>query len=117
MKTVACRCDLGMTRIAGYMLFDSKSLEFNETTPRDVERLVRQGQVNGLRFGPEGDLVPDLEGWNLGSLKVKTSMGNFRNLNTSDPRGDTIFSVVRAIDITDVGRIYEVINNRCARVF
>ena len=117
MKTVAARMDLGMTRIAGYILFDPKSLEFHETTPREVERLVRQGQVNGLKFNPEGELIPDLEGWNLGNVKIKSAVGNYRNWNTSDPRGDTCYSVVRAIDIQDVGRIYETINNRCGRVF
>lgn len=117
MKTVAARMDLGMTRIAGYILFDPKSLEFHETTPREVERLVRQGQINGLKFNPEGELIPDLEGWNLGNVKIKSAVGNYRNWNTSDPRGDTCYSVVRAIDIQDVGRIYETINNRCGRVF
>ena len=117
MKTVAARMDLGMTRIAGYILFDLKSLEFHETTPREVERLVRQGQVNGLKFNENGEIIPDLEGWNLGNLKIKSAVGNYRNWNTGDPRGHTVYSVVRAIDILDVGRIYETINNRCGRVF
>lgn len=117
MKTVACRVDLGQTRIAGYVLFDSATLEFNEMTPRDVERLVRQGLVNGLKFNENGSLVPDLEGWNLGNIQIKSSMGNFRSWNTEDSRGNTVYSVVRQVIFDDIGTIYEVINNRCGRKF
>lgn len=117
MKTVAARIDLGMTRIAGYILYDPQTMEFHETTPKEVERLVKQGQVNGLVLNDNGELVPDLEGWNLGNIKIKSGVGNYRNWNTQDSRSDTIYSVVRAVDVQDAGRIYEVINNRCGRIF
>ena len=45
MKTAVCRIDLGYTRIAGYVLYDSKSLEFEETTPREVEKLNRKNKI------------------------------------------------------------------------
>ena len=117
MKTVACRIDLGYTRIAGYTLFDQESLEFKETTPKEAEGLIRAGKLNGLKFDGTGSIVPDLDGWNLGNMKIKSGVGNYRNFNTDNPKGDTVYSVVRAIDIDGVGRIYETINNRCARVF
>lgn len=117
MKTICCRRDLGYTRVAGFTLFDSASLEFQETTPREVEKLVHQGQINGLRFSENGELIPDLEGWNLGNYKICSGIGKFRDWNTQDPRGATCYSVVRAININNVGCIYETINNRCGRVF
>lgn len=117
MKTVACRIDLGFTRIAGYTLFDQDTFEFQETTPRDVTNLIKSKQLNGLVFDGTGKVVPDIEGWNMGNIKIKSGVGNYRNFNTESPKGDTVYSVVRAIDIDGVGRIYEVINNRCARVF
>lgn len=117
MKTICCRRDLGYTRVAGFTLFDPVSLEFQETTPREVEKLVRQGQINGLKFSESGELIPDLEGWNLGNYKICSGIGKFRDWNTQDPRGATCYSVVRAININNVGRIYETINNRCGRVF
>ena len=99
MKTVACRMDLGMTRVAGYILYDPASMEFQETTPREVERLVRKGQINGLTFGNTEDsqLVPDFEKWKVNNLKIKSGVGNYRNWNPNDARGDTIYSVVRAV--------------------
>lgn len=117
MKTICCRRDLGYTRVAGFTLFDSASLEFQETTPREVEKLVHQGQINGLRFSENGELIPDLEDWNLGNYKICSGIGKFRDWNTQDPRGATCYSVVRAININNVGCIYETINNRCGRVF
>lgn len=137
-KTVACRLDLGMTRIAGYTLYDPNSMEFHETTPREVENLVKKGLVNGLVFSKDGGLVPDMDGWSMGNLKIKSAVGRYRDMDTEKTKGDTIYSVVRAIQITGMGGdssqdtdagnsqtsaasepvyIYEVINNRCARSF
>lgn len=117
MKTVACRIDLGYTRIAGYTLFDQDTAAFDETTPKEVESLLKRGTLNGLVFDTKGGIVPDLEGWNLGNLKIKSGVGNYRNFNMDNPKGDTVFSVVRVVEVEGIGRIYETINNRCARVF
>lgn len=117
MKTVVCRIDLGYTRIAGYTLFDEETLDFEETTPKEVESLLKRGKINGLVFDSKGDIVPDLEGWNLGNIKIKSGVGNYRNFNTDSPKGDTVYSVIRVVEVEGIGRIYETINNRCARVF
>lgn len=101
MKTVACRMDLGVTRIAGYILYDPNSHEFHETTPRDVENLVKRGQLNGLAFNEQGALIPDVANWNMGNLKIKSAVGRYRDYNTEQPKGDTVYSVVRAIKVTD----------------
>ena len=117
MKTIVCRLDLGFTRIAGYVLFDSDSKEFQEMTPRMTANLVRAHRVNGLVFDSDGELVPDKNGWNLGNIKIKSGVGNFRDFNTIEPRGEMVYSVVRAMRIDDENVIFEVINNKCARVF
>lgn len=116
MKTVACRIDLGYTRIAGYTLFDQETLDFEETTPREVENLIKRNKVNGLVLDENGAVVPDLEGWNLGNLKIKSGVGNYRNFNTENPKSDTVYSVTRAIKLNDTETLYEVINNKCGRV-
>ena len=116
MKTVACRIDLGYTRIAGYTLFDLETLEFQETTPKEVVDLMKSGKVNGLTFDDKGEIVPDMERWNLNDMMIKSGVGNYRHLHSEGTKGSTIYSVVRAIDIDGVGRFYEVINNRCSRI-
>lgn len=116
MKTVTCRIDLGYTRIAGYTLFDQETLEFQETTPKDVFNLMKAGQVNGLTCNEKGEIIPDMEKWNLDNMMIKSGVGNYRHFNSENTKGNTIYSVVRAIDIDGVGRFYEVINNRCSRI-
>ncbi len=115
MKTIVCRLDLGVTRIAGYTLFDSETKEFQETTSRETEKLVRAGCVNGLVFDKNGLLVPDVEGWNLPNMKIKSGVGRYRDYDTEKSRGDTVYSVVE-VHTSPEGKVYDVINNRCARV-
>ncbi len=115
MKTIVCRLDLGVTRIAGYTLFDSETKEFQETTTRETEKLVKAGCVNGLVFDKNGLLVPDTEGWNLPNMKIKSGVGRYRDYDTEKSRGDTVYSVV-GVNSTPEGKTYEVVNNRCARV-
>ena len=117
MKTVACRLDLGLTRIAGFTLFDQDTLEFQETTPREVENLIRQGKVNGLKLDNMGVIDLDSDGWGLGNLKIKSAVGKFRDMFPEKARGDKVYSVVRVIKIDDLEPVYETINNKCARVF
>ncbi len=116
MKTIVCRLDLGFTRIAGYTLFDSETKEFQETTPRETEKLVKAKCVNGLVFDKNGLLVPDAEGWNLPNMKIKSGVGNYRDYNPENARGDTIYNVVGLVETNEHGKVYEIINNRCARL-
>ena len=115
MKTVVCRIDLGYTRIAGYTLYDDSTMDFQETTPKEVMKLVTAGQVNGLTLNEAGEIIPDMDKWNLGNYKIKSAIGNYRNFDEHTEKSGSVYSVVRAIDIADT-RVYEVISNKCARI-
>jgi len=117
VKTVVCRIDLGFTRVAGYVLYDSDTKEFQELTPKVVMNHVMAHRVNGLTFDKDGEMVPDREGWNLGNIKIRSGVGHYRDFNTKEPKGETVYSVVRAIQLHKDCVIFEVINNRGARVF
>lgn len=116
MKTIVCRIDLGYTRTAGYTLYDTDTMDFQETTPKEVWELVRVGKVNGLVLNTKEEIVPDLFGWNLGNIKIKSGVGNYRNYDENTEKTGSVYSVVRVIDIEDVGRVYELISNKCARI-
>lgn len=116
-KTVVARIDLGYTRVAGFLIYDSETKEFQEITPRAVANLVMAHRVNGLVFDKDGELVPDREGWNLGNIKIRSGMGNYRDFNTNEPKGEVVYSVVRVICLKDDVPLFEVVNNKCARVF
>lgn len=115
MKTVVCRLDLGYTRIAGFTLYDDQTMDFQETTPKEVIKLVNAGQVNGLTLNEAGEIVPDLLNWNLGNYKIKSGIGLYRNFDEKTEKNGSVYSVVRGIDIENI-RVYEVINNKCARI-
>jgi len=114
MKTIVCRLDLGQTRVSGYTLYDEITCEFQETTPREVKELIKRNQVNGLKL-VNGDIELDTEGFNQMNLIVKSAVGKYRNLYPADTMVNCTYAVVRVIE-TNNGRIYETVNNRCARV-
>lgn len=116
MRTIACRVDLGYTRIAGDTLYHNETMDFEETTPKEVERLVKDGQVNGLILDETGNIVPDILGWNLGNMKIKSGIGNYRNYDEQTEKIGTVYSVVRAIQVDQAVRVYEVISHKCARI-
>jgi hypothetical protein len=113
-KTVISRIDLGFTRIAGYTLYDEVSREFQETTPKEVKDLIGRGQVNGLKL-VDGEIELDTDGFCMSNLMVKSAVGKFRTLYPTTSIVNCMYAVVRVIE-TDNGRLYEVINNKCARV-
>lgn len=129
-KTVVCQLNLGKTRVAGYTLFDHSNLEFCETTAAAVGRLISDGKVNGLVFDGQaneagrahwvsgkGNIIPDVDGFNMKSLLIKSGVGNYSDFYDETKENGTIYSVVRAYDVENSGRMYEVINNLCLRVF
>lgn len=112
--TPVCRLDLGQTRVAGFTLFDPKSKEFRECTPKEVKQLILAGQVNGLKLC-EDEIVLDSDGFNMRNLKIKSGVGNYRNMFPCEHGDGKLYAVVRLID-TDDGRLFEVVDNKCARV-
>lgn len=114
MKTVVSRIDLGMTRIAGYTLYDEMSHEFLEVTPKEVKALISCGQVNGLKL-INGEIELDRESFNMSNLMVKSGVGKFRTLFPSSSMTNCMYAVARVIQ-TDNGNLYEIVSNKCARV-
>ena len=112
--TPVCRLDLGPTRVAGFTLFDPKSKEFRECTPKEVKQLILAGQVNGLKLC-EDEIVLDRDGFNMRNLKIKSGVGNYRSMFPCEHGDGKFYAVVRLID-TDGGRLFEVVDNKCARV-
>lgn len=113
-KTVICRLDLGRTRIAGYVLFDDKTDEFQELTPKEVKVLIAEGRVNGLKL-VGGEIKLDAEGFNQQNLMIKSAVGKFRSLYPSSNVLNSMYAVVRYI-ICNKGQFYELISNKAARI-
>ena len=113
MKTVISRIDLGMTRIAGYTIYNSETFEFLEKTPKETKELIKKGEVNGLKL-INGEIEMDKEEFNQRNLMIKTGVGKFRPLYENDSLVNCMYAVIRDI-IYDDREVFEIINNRCAR--
>ena len=113
MKTVICRLDLGYTRIAGYLLYDSLTQEFQETTPKDTKELVKKGEVNGLVL-LNNEIELDEKGFKQKNLMIRTGVGKYRPLKDTDSLINRMYAVV---DVVDCGGElkYEIITNYCGR--
>lgn len=113
MKTVICRLDLGYTRIAGYLLYDSLTQEFQETTPKDTKELVKKGEVNGLVLIND-EIELDEKGFRQKNLMIRTGVGKYRPLKDTDSLINRMYAVV---DVVDCGGElkYEIITNYCGR--
>lgn len=112
-KTVVCRIDLGVTRIAGYVLFNpTPENTFEETTPIETAKLVKAGLVNGLKVFDE-QLIPD-EHFFQQNIKIRSGIGRYRNMVNTEKTGETAYSVIRKI-INDYGDSYEVVSSKCGR--
>lgn len=115
-KTVTCQLALGMTRVSGYTLYDHESMSFEETTPREVKRLIREGAVNGLILDETDEIQLDEEGFNCKNILVKSGVGNYRSLKSGILAGGSSWYALTKVADTDDGLIYEVVNNLCARL-
>jgi len=114
-KTVVCRLDLGMTRVAGWILFNpaSEHYDMEECTPREVFNLVKSNGVNGIVL-VDGQLVPDVEGFNQQNIKIKSGVGNYRNMVETGKQGDKTYSVIRKVSHDDEDE-YHLITSKCGR--
>jgi hypothetical protein len=114
MKTVISRIDLGLTWIAGYVLYDEDSREFQETTPKEVKALIIRGQVNGLKL-INSNIELDTDGFTIQNLMIKSGVGKYRALLPMKNMMNCMYAVVRVIDM-DSGTLYETVSNKHARV-
>ena len=116
MKTVTCQLNLGKTRVAGYVLYDHRSMAFEETTPRDVKHLIKEKQLNGLKLDENEEIVLDGDGFNQQNIIIKSGVGNYHPMH--DNLGvslNEMFALTKIAD-TDTGMVYEVVTSRCARL-
>lgn len=115
MKFPVCVLSLGYTRLAGITLYDTKTRQFDETTPRFARELIDKGLVKGVKYNEEG-FVPD-EAFNMKDILVKSGVGKYRPLLHEVPGAavNSTYMVVRVLE-TNKGRLYEVVSNRCQRV-
>lgn len=114
-----CALSLGYTRTAGLTVYDSGTREFIEMKPKDAKRLIEAGMLHGVKYDgtKEKDFfVPDPE-FNMQDLLVKSGVGNYRSMLHEVPGmpAMTAYVLVRVLE-TNVGPIYEIVNNRCQRV-
>lgn len=114
-----CALSLGYTRTAGLTVYDSGTREFIEMKPKDAKRLIEAGMLHGVKYDgtKEKDFfVPDPE-FNMQDLLIKSGVGNYRSMLHEVPGmpAMTAYVLVRVLE-TNVGPIYEIVNNRCQRV-
>lgn len=114
MKTVICRIDLGLTRIAGYTLYNEVTREFEETTPKEVKYLIKNKEVNGLYLNDD-EIVLDTESFNINNLMIKSGVGKFRMLYDTNKIVNCMYAVVRVIE-TDKCKLFEIISSKYGRV-
>ena len=115
MKFPICILSLGYTRIAGVTLYDTKTRDFTETTPRAVKELISLGMVKGLLWNGE-EFIPDKK-FNMQNILIKTAVGKYRPMYNDLP-GLPVYSryvLVRVLE-TNKGRLFELVNNKCQRV-
>lgn len=115
MKFAVCVLSLGYTRLAGITLYDSKSRDFTETTPRVARELIKQGLVKGVKW-KDGGFVPDPD-FNMNDILVKSGVGKYRPLIHDIPgvNVNSTYMLVRVLE-TNKGNLYEIISNKCQRV-
>lgn len=114
MKTTIVRLDLGMSRIAGFTVYDDITKEFQEKTPKEITTLIKKNELNGLKL-VNNKIELDTEGFNMKNLMIKSGVGKFRKMHETDTIINCMYAVVRVIKFDD-NTVYEVINNRCARI-
>lgn len=115
-KTAVAFLYAGYKRLAGILVYNPLTKEFEEITVASAKQLVKSKQINGLRWEEDNFQLDST--FNQVDMPVKTAVGRFRSyINEKiEINSKPMYSLVRYIDTDYRGRIYEVINNRCGRV-
>lgn len=112
-KTVVAFLFAGYKRMAGILLYDPALREFEEATVSIAKQYVMEGKINGLKW--EDGFQMD-EQFNQVDIPVKTAVGKYRSYISGIEDIKPMYSLVRVIDTDYKGRLYEVVNNKCARI-
>ena len=116
-KTAVCKLMLGRTRDAGWLVYDSSTYAFNELTNSEVRRLILDEGINGLEISSRGEVVLDRRFYLTRNMMARSGVGRYHLMLEDDtlPDTDEIFFLTTVITFP-AGTIYEVVNNKCARL-
>lgn len=115
-KTAVCKLMLGRTRDAGWLVYDSSTYAFNELTNSEVRRLILDEGINGLEISSRGEIVLDRRFYLTRNMMARSGVGRYHLMVEDDTLDtDEIFFLTKVIKFP-AGNIYEVINNKCARL-
>ena len=112
---------LGYTRLQGFVIYDSETKAFEETTPAEVRRLIKAGaNLHGVKIDADDKNKFDIDtDFYQNELPIKTACGKFRLLVNDDGKSnfnDVCYSVVKKIIGVDGETSFEVVTNHCARL-
>lgn len=115
-KTAVCKLMLGRTRDAGWLVYDSSTYAFNELTNGEVRRLILDEGINGLEISSRGEIVLDRRFYLTRNMMARSGVGRYHLMVEDDTLDtDEIFFLTRVIRFP-AGNIYEVVNNKSARL-
>lgn len=117
MFTVANVLMLGK-RVAGYTLFDSETLAFEERTPRETKQLIQSGDVNGLELDENGEIILASDDF-FQNIMLKTGVGRYEPMipQSNKFKMSDMYSLTQVIATgKDEELVYEVVSNKCARL-
>ena len=115
-KTAVCKLMLGRTRDAGWLVYDSSTYAFNELTNSEVRRLILDEGINGLEISSRGEIVLDRRFYLTRNMMARSGVGRYHLMVEDDTLDtDEIFFLTKVMKFT-AGSIYEVVNNKSARL-
>ena len=117
-KTAVCKLMLGRTRDAGWLVYDSSTYAFNELTNSEVRRLILDEGINGLEISSRGEIVLDRRFYLTRNMMARSGVGRYHLMLEDDtlPDTDEIFFLTKVMKFSAGTNIYEVVNNKCARL-
>ena len=115
-KTAVCKLMLGRTRDAGWLVYDGSTYAFNELTNSEVRRLILDEGINGLEISSRGEIVLDRRFYLTRNMMARSGVGRYHVMVENDTLDtDEIFFLTKVMKFP-AGNIYEVVNNKCARL-
>lgn len=116
-KFGVCSISLGYTRLAGLLVYDTRTKDFTETKPKAARDMISNKSIFGVLWNEKMEqFVPD-PSFNRSDILVKSGVGNYRKLLKEVPgeKAGSDYLLVRVLK-TNKGDLYELVNNKCQRV-